>query len=112
MYNFIYFLLTKALFEVYSQQIRFVIKDQTFWIRITWHLDENVKKSIYKSARLIDVLPNDNYFLKEDSLDFFMYFIQHCFFCCPLDSTVSEDTGIEPSARSHSHSARSHPQLG
>ncbi len=54
-----------------------------------------------------------------------MYFIQQCFICCPFDSTVSEDAGIEPrtaatfalackhsnnSARSHSHSARSHPQ--
>ncbi len=27
---------------------------------------------------------------------FFMYFIQHCFLCHPSDSTVSEDTGIEP----------------
>jgi hypothetical protein len=25
-----------------------------------------------------------------------MYFIQHCFICCPSDSTVSEDAGIEP----------------
>jgi hypothetical protein len=25
-----------------------------------------------------------------------MYFIQHCFICGPLDSTVSEDAGIEP----------------
>jgi hypothetical protein len=51
-----------------------------------------------------------------------MYDVQHCFICCPSDSTVSE---IEPrtvattalavrrsnhSARSHSKSARSHPQ--
>jgi hypothetical protein len=28
-------------------------------------------------------------------LDFFMDVIQHCFICCPLDSTVSENTGIE-----------------
>jgi hypothetical protein len=27
---------------------------------------------------------------------FYMYFIQHCFICRPLDSTVSEDAGIEP----------------
>ncbi len=27
--------------------------------------------------------------------DYFMYFIQHCFICRPLDSTVSEDAGIE-----------------
>jgi hypothetical protein len=25
-----------------------------------------------------------------------MYVIQHCYICCPLDSTVSEDAGIEP----------------
>jgi hypothetical protein len=25
-----------------------------------------------------------------------MFFIQHCFICCPLDSPVSEDPGIEP----------------
>jgi hypothetical protein len=25
-----------------------------------------------------------------------MYFLQHCFFCRPSDSTVSEDAGIEP----------------
>ncbi len=25
-----------------------------------------------------------------------MYVIQHCFICCPSDSTVSEDVGIEP----------------
>jgi hypothetical protein len=57
---------------------------------------------------------------------FFMYFIQQCFICRPLDSTVSEDAGIEPrtaatfalacrhsnnSARSHPHSARYHPHL-
>ncbi len=56
---------------------------------------------------------------------FFMHFVQQCFICCLLDSTVSEDAGIEPrtvatfalacrhsnnTARSHSHSARSHPQ--
>jgi hypothetical protein len=54
-----------------------------------------------------------------------MYDIQHCFICCPSDSTVSEGAGIEHrtvattalavrrpnhSARSHPHSARSHPQ--
>jgi hypothetical protein len=61
-----------------------------------------------------------------------MYFIQHCFICCPpSDSNVSEDAEIEHrtvatfalaarrsnhwgrshphSARSHPHSARSHP---
>ncbi len=26
----------------------------------------------------------------------FVYDIQHCFFCCPSDSTVSEDAEIEP----------------
>ncbi len=26
----------------------------------------------------------------------FMYVIQHCFICCPRDSNVSEDAGIEP----------------
>ncbi len=69
----------------------------------------------------------------------FMYDIQHCVICCPTNSTVSEDAGIEPrtvattalavrrcnrnrldlihnstrsnphSVRSHPHSARSHP---
>jgi hypothetical protein len=65
-----------------------------------------------------------------------MYCIQHCFICCPSDSTVSEDARIEPrtvatsastarrsdyhtrldldlfhySARSHRHFARFHPQ--
>ncbi len=42
-----------------------------------------------------------------------MYFIQHCFICRPLDSTVSEDAGIEPrtvatsalAVRRSSHSA-------
>ncbi len=29
---------------------------------------------------------------------FFMYFIQHCFVCCPSDFTLSEDAGIEPRA--------------
>jgi hypothetical protein len=30
-------------------------------------------------------------------LDLFLkYYIQHCFICRPLDSTVSEDAGIEP----------------
>ena len=27
---------------------------------------------------------------------FFKYSIQHCVFCCPSDSTVSEDAGIKP----------------
>jgi hypothetical protein len=30
-------------------------------------------------------------------MDFFMYFIKHCFMCRPSNSTVSEDAGIEPS---------------
>ncbi len=45
----------------------------------------------------------------------FLYDIQHCFVCCPSDSTVSEDAGIEPRAfattalaiRRSNHSARS-----
>ncbi len=45
-----------------------------------------------------------------------LYDIQHCFICRPLDSTVSEDAGIEPSTvattalavRRSNHSARSH----
>jgi hypothetical protein len=48
----------------------------------------------------------------------FMYVIQHCFICRPLDSTVSEDAGIEPrtvvtlalTARLSNHSASSHSQ--
>ncbi len=47
----------------------------------------------------------------------FMYFIQHFFICCPSDSTVSEDAGIEPrtvatsalAVRRSSHSASSPP---
>ncbi len=46
-----------------------------------------------------------------------MYFVQHCFICCPADSIVSEDVGIEPrtvstsalAIRRSSHSATSHP---
>jgi hypothetical protein len=46
-----------------------------------------------------------------------MYHIQHCFICRPLDSTVSEDAGIEPrtvattalAVRHSNHSARSLP---
>ncbi len=33
---------------------------------------------------------------KGDFLDFFMYFIQHCFILRPLDSIMSEDAGLEP----------------
>jgi hypothetical protein len=48
----------------------------------------------------------------------FMYYIQHCFICCPSDFTVSEDAGIEPrtvatltlAVRGSNHSVRSHPQ--
>ncbi len=29
-------------------------------------------------------------------MDFFYYFIKHCFICSPSDSTVSEDAGNEP----------------
>ncbi len=44
--------------------------------------------------------------------------IQHCLICRPLDSTVSEDAGIEPKAvattalavRRSNHSARYHPE--
>jgi hypothetical protein len=47
---------------------------------------------------------------------FFMNFIQHCFICCPSDSIVSEEAGIEPrtvatsamAVRRSNHS-RSHP---
>ncbi len=47
----------------------------------------------------------------------FMFIIQHCFICCPSDSTVSEDAGIEPrtattlalAVRLSHHSARTHP---
>ncbi len=35
-------------------------------------------------------------FFKGYFLYFFMHIIQHCFFCRPSDSTVSEDAGIEP----------------
>jgi hypothetical protein len=53
--------------------------------------------------------------------DYFIYvpyFTQHCFVCRPLDSTVSEDAGIEPrtvatlalAVRRSKLSARSHPQ--
>jgi hypothetical protein len=46
----------------------------------------------------------------------YMYCIQHSFICCPSDSTVSEDAGIEPrivatsalAVRRSNHSARSH----
>jgi hypothetical protein len=42
------------------------------------------------------------------------YVIQQCFICRSLDSTVSEDTGIEPRtvaiARRSNQSARSHAQ--
>ncbi len=51
---------------------------------------------------------------------FVLFFIQHCFICRPLDSTVSEDAGIElrtvanfatlALAVRRSHSARPHPQ--
>ncbi len=27
---------------------------------------------------------------------FFSYYIQHCFICCPSDSTVPSDAGIKP----------------
>ncbi len=48
-----------------------------------------------------------------DFLDFCKYYIQHCFICCPSDSTVSED-GIDPrtlalAVRRSYHSAMSHP---
>jgi hypothetical protein len=47
----------------------------------------------------------------------FLYFIQHCFTCRPLGSTVSEDVRIEPRTdaavaltfRRSNHSARYHP---
>jgi hypothetical protein len=45
-----------------------------------------------------------------------IYNIQHCFICCPLDSNVSEDAGIEPRtvvtlALSVTTRARFDPQL-
>ncbi len=48
---------------------------------------------------------------------YILYVIQHCFICCPSDSTVSEDAGTEPrtvdtlalTARRSNHSDRSHP---
>ncbi len=48
-----------------------------------------------------------------------MYIIQHCFIFLSSDSTVSEDTGIEPrtvatlalTARRCKPSARSHPKI-
>ncbi len=51
------------------------------------------------------------------SIFLFMYVIQHCVICCPSDSTVSEDAGIEPrtvatlalTARCSNHLAKSHP---
>ncbi len=57
--------------------------------------------------------------LKGDFLEFFvyMYDIQHCCISRPVDSTVSEDAGIEPrtvalAVRRSNHSARSHSLLG
>jgi hypothetical protein len=37
-----------------------------------------------------------SHFIIKFSNRVFMYVIQHCFFCRPSDSTVSEDAGIEP----------------
>jgi len=47
-----------------------------------------------------------------------MFFIQHCFICCPSDSTLSENAVIDPrtvvtsalAVRRSNHSTRSHPQ--
>ncbi len=51
-------------------------------------------------------------------LNFIAFFIPHSFICRPLDSTVSEDAGIERrtvatlalAVRLSNHSTRSHPQ--
>jgi hypothetical protein len=45
-----------------------------------------------------NVMPLKPQILQGDCFGFFlfMYDIQHCFICRPLDSTVLEDAGIEP----------------
>jgi hypothetical protein len=62
----------------------------------------------------VNRIDNRNFFL---IFLLFMYVIQHCVICHPLDSTVSEDAGIEPrtvatlalTARGSNHLAKSHP---
>jgi hypothetical protein len=57
------------------------------------------------------------FFFKGEFFGFFLYIIQHCFVCCPSDSTVLEDAGIKPktvatlalTASRSNHLARSHP---
>ncbi len=51
-----------------------------------WH-------SVYSVGSIIGLY---YYLFKAVLVWIFMYFIQHCFICRPLDSTVSDDAGIEP----------------
>jgi hypothetical protein len=45
--------------------------------------------------------PSHSSFLKEGVFGFFYFFlydIQHCFICCPSNSTMSEDAGLVPAS--------------
>jgi hypothetical protein len=48
-------------------------------------------RTIYKSTALYKV-----HYISLRYIKLFMYFIQHCLICCPLNSPVPEDAGIEP----------------
>ncbi len=73
----------------------------------TWKLLDHEKKILSRKMHLMRNWHNPDLFflcntkqntqhLRGIFLDFFMFFVQHCFICCPLDSSVSEDAGIEP----------------
>ncbi len=50
------------------------------------------KENVYGMGQISDLL----LLFKAVLVWIFMYFIRHCFICRPLDSTVSDDAGIEP----------------
>jgi hypothetical protein len=83
----------------------------TLMFRSTFHHHRNGRKKATKTIR------TEKKLTLKGGLFLFMYDIQHCFIMPPLDSTVSEDAGIEPrtvattalAVRRSNYSARSHP---
>ncbi len=61
-------------------------------------LEGNIQSGTDKKDRIWRTKKPFWIILKGGFFGFCQYFIQHCFICCPSDSTVSEDAGIEPRA--------------
>jgi hypothetical protein len=62
-----------------------------------WYSLSSTREYLTALAGLVCLtLENFFFFLAVGIFHFFLYYIKHCFICCPSDSTVPTDAAIEP----------------